>query len=95
MRRFAVTAEKARARMVAGGRDAAGMRQSTAVRPPAITNRLNVSITVRMRSFDPVANWSWTKSMATLHPNTTPRNGLPSALPSPGASAASGQLQPQ
>ena len=27
-------------------------------------NRLNVSITVRMRSFDPVASWSWTKSIA-------------------------------
>jgi len=27
-------------------------------------NRLNVSTTVRMPSFGPVANWSWTKSMA-------------------------------
>lgn len=27
-------------------------------------NRLNVSITVRIRSLDPVASWSWTKPMA-------------------------------
>ncbi|MCW2365841.1 hypothetical protein M2341_001288 [Sphingobium sp. B7D2B] len=29
-----------------------------------IANRENVSTTVKIRSFGPVASWSWTKSMA-------------------------------